>query len=154
MAMRAKIEASLIETVAETAKKVAGSTSRRQLYDWIGAWGLSGAATFGLMLGWGYAAGSSSGYKRGHPAALDVNASAIWSASASSQQAFKLWQAGDVQHLSACDRPGWEIKDMCATRRVSMAKSTAGKSIPAITEWPIQDGTTNPHNSSEKIGLF
>jgi hypothetical protein len=22
-----------------------------------------------------------------------------------------LWRAGDVQHLSACDRPGWKVKD-------------------------------------------
>jgi hypothetical protein len=111
MAIRAKIESSLIETVVETAKKVTASTFRRQLYGWIGAWVLSGAAAFGLVFGWGYMAGSSTGYNRGHSAVLDVNAAAIWSASASGQQAFRLWQAGDMQHLSACDRPGWEIKE-------------------------------------------
>ena len=152
LATRAKIEASLIETVAETAKKVAASTSRRQLFGWIRAWVLSGAAAFGLVFGWGYTVGESAGFDRGHSAALDVNAAAIWSASASGQQAFKLWQAGDVQYLSACDRPGWEVKDSVCYPQ-SFDGKVYGWAVNASDKGnPLQGGKPNPHDSSEKMG--
>lgn len=152
LATRAKIEASLIETVADTAKKVAASTSRRQLYGWIGAWVLSGVAAFGLVFGCGYETGSSSGYDRGHSAALDVNAAAIWSSSASGQQAFKLWQAGDVQHLSACDRPGWDIKDSVCYPQSFDGKVYGWAVNPSDKGNPLQGGKPNPRDSSEKMG--
>jgi hypothetical protein len=110
LATRAKIEQSLIETVSETAKKVAVSMSKRQLYGWIGGWVASGAVAFGLIFWLGYSAGGDAGFNRGSAVALNVNAAAVWSATPDGQEAFKLWKAGDIAHLANCDRPGWERK--------------------------------------------
>jgi len=32
-----------------------------------------------------------------------------WALSVDGLRAFELWEAGDLKHLSACDRPGWKL---------------------------------------------
>jgi hypothetical protein len=110
-ASRRRVEESLISAVVSAAQKVAGTTARRRLVQWVAGGVLGSIVICGSMFWIGYSAGGSAGYSHGRTDAIEVNAAANWAVTPAGMNAFRLWQAGDLEHLSNCDRPGWQAKD-------------------------------------------
>lgn len=108
---RAKVEESLVAAVSGAAQNIVGAISRRRLIQWA-AGGFAAALTLCAVVFYsGFAVGNSAGYAHGRSDTLDLNAAASWAATPVGMEAFRLYQAGDLPHLSNCDLPGWMVKN-------------------------------------------
>ena len=54
--------------------------------------------------------GFDHGRARGFNAGVEGHLAASWALSADGLRAYELWKAGDLEHLTACDRPGWKLE--------------------------------------------
>jgi hypothetical protein len=58
----------------------------------------------------GYWLGFDHGRARGFNAGVEGHLAASWALSVDGLQAYELWKGGDLEHLTACDRPGWKLE--------------------------------------------
>jgi hypothetical protein len=58
----------------------------------------------------GYWIGFDHGRARGFNAGVEGHLAASWALSSDGLRAYELWKAGDLEHLTACDRPGWKLE--------------------------------------------
>jgi hypothetical protein len=65
---------------------------------------------FAVMFVLGYWLGFDHGRARGFNAGVEGHLAASWALSVDGLRAYELWKAGDLEHLTACDRPGWKLE--------------------------------------------
>jgi hypothetical protein len=106
---RVRLQASLTDAVVGAAESVAARKGRRELLKWSAI--VSTAAVLMLVSVFvsGYRLGFDHGRARGFNAGVEGRLVASWALSVDGLRAFELWEAGDLEHLSACDRPGWKL---------------------------------------------
>jgi hypothetical protein len=104
------LQASLTDAVVGAAESVAARNGRRDLVKWSAI--ASTAAVFILVCIFvaGYWLGFDHGRARGFNAGVEGHLAASWALSADGLRAYELWKAGDLEHLTACDRPGWKLE--------------------------------------------
>lgn len=110
-ASRARVEESLVAAVSGAAETIASTVSRRRLIQWAAGGFAAALVLCGSVFFGGFAIGNSAGYAHGKADAIDLNAAASWAATPVGMEAFRLYQAGDLPHLSNCDLPGWVVKN-------------------------------------------
>jgi hypothetical protein len=108
-ASRVRLQASLTDAVVGVAESVAARKGRRELLKWsaiasaIGVFMVAGVFVLGYWLGFDH------GRARGFNAGVEGHLVSSWALSVDGLRAYELWEAGDLEHLSACDRPGWKL---------------------------------------------
>ena len=110
-----KANAALAQAVADVAKEVASNTSKKQKWQWA-AGCISAAFLSTSLLTWyvhstAYQAGINSGFGAGYSEAKDQKAAAAWANTPEGQSAYKLAQAGSINVLLNCNKPGWSIEN-------------------------------------------
>jgi len=107
---RVSLQASLTDAVVGAAESVAARNGRRELLKWsaiasaAGVFMLTGVFVFGYWLGFDH------GRARGFNAGVEGHLVASWALSADGLRAYELWKAGYLEHLTACDQPGWKLE--------------------------------------------
>ncbi len=106
---RVRLQASLTDAVVGAAESVAAKKGLRDLLKWSAI-----ASTVGLLMlagvfVSGYWLGFDHGRARGFNAGVEGHLVASWALSVDGLRAYELWEAGDLEHLTACDRPGWKL---------------------------------------------
>ena len=107
---RVRLQASLTDAVVGAAESVAARKGRRELVKWTAIGSTAGVFVFALMFVLGYWLGFDHGRARGFNAGFEGHLAASWALSADGLRAYELWKAGDLEHLTACDRPGWKLE--------------------------------------------
>jgi len=113
-AIKARVEETVSETVVQSATKeianaaqsVARDTARKSWLQWLGSAAVVGMLILAIAFVWGYDIGKASGYAK----ALDVKSASSWAATSAGQEAYRMDQNGDMQHLIRCDESGWAIE--------------------------------------------
>jgi hypothetical protein len=107
---RVRLQASLTDAVVGAAESVATRNGRRELVKWSAI--ASTAAVFMLACVFvaGYWLGFDHGRARGFNAGVEGHLAGSWALSVDGLRAYELWKAGDLEHLTACDRPGWKLE--------------------------------------------
>lgn len=105
----------LAGAIATTSREVARSVATKQRAQWVAAAAIACCLAL-TVSGWvmytrGKDAGIERGYAAGYEAARDEKAASSWAASPSGRRAYGLAQAGSIDALSACSRPGWKVRD-------------------------------------------
>ena len=107
---RVRLQASLTDAVVGAAESVAARKGRRELVKWSAIASTAGVFVFAFMFVLGYWLGFDHGRARGFNASVEGHLAASWALSADGLRAYELWKAGDLEHLTACDRPGWKLE--------------------------------------------
>ena len=107
---RVRLQASLTDAVVGAAESVAARNGRRELVKWSAIASTAGMFVFAVMFVLGYWLGFDHGRARGFNAGVEGHFAASWALSVDGLRAYELWKAGDLEHLTACDRPGWELE--------------------------------------------
>ena len=107
---RVRLQASLTDAVIGAAESVAARKGRRELAKWSAIASTAGVFVFAVMFVLGYWLGFDHGRARGFNAGVEGHLAASWALSADGLRAYELWKAGDLEHLTACDRPGWKLE--------------------------------------------
>jgi hypothetical protein len=107
---RVRLQASLTDAVVGAADSVATRNGRRELVKWSAIASTAGVFVFAVMFILGYWLGFDHGRARGFNAGVEGHLAASWALSADGLRAYELWKAGDLEHLTACDRPGWKLE--------------------------------------------
>ncbi|MFI3222784.1 MAG: protein mobE [Methylococcaceae bacterium] len=116
-----KATAAMAKAVAEIAKEVASDTSKKQKWQWATGC-ISVAFLSTSLLAWyvhstAYQAGINNGYGTGYSEAKDQKAAAAWANTPEGQAAYKLAQAGSINALENCNKPGWLLENgVCFVR--------------------------------------
>ena len=119
---RVRLQASLTDAVVGAAESVAARKGRRELVKWSAIASTAGVFVFAIMFVLGYWLGFDHGRARGFNAGVEGHLAASWALSADGLRAYELWKAGDLEHLTVCDRPGWKLES-----GVCYPKSDEGK---------------------------
>ena len=119
---RIRLQASLTDAVVGAAESVAARKGRRELVKWSAIVSAAGVCVFAVMFVLGYWLGFDHGRARGFNAGVEGHLAASWAVSTDGLRAYELWKAGDLEHLTACDRPGWKLES-----GVCYPKSDEGK---------------------------
>ncbi|MES2900197.1 MAG: DUF6753 family protein [Pseudomonadota bacterium] len=120
-ASAAEAKAALADAVAATAKDVARMTTLRMTVTQIGLLAIACCAAVGaytiLLHSKAFDAGYRSGYGSAYIQAKDEKAAAAWANTPQGKAAYRFAQAGDLDALVQCNRPGWyEEKGVCFVR--------------------------------------
>jgi len=126
---RIRLQASLTDAVVGAAESVAARKGRRELVKWSAIVSAAGVFVFAVMFVLGYWLGFDHGRARGFNAGIEGHLAASWALSADGLRAYELWKGGDLEHLTACDRPGWKLES-----GVCYPKSDEGK----LYGWRVQ----------------
>jgi hypothetical protein len=108
-ASRVRLQASLTDAVVSAAESVAAKKGLRDLLKWTAIVSVAGMFMLAAVFVFGYWLGFDDGRARGFNAGVEGHLVASWALSVDGLRAFELWEAGDLEHLSACDRPGWKL---------------------------------------------
>jgi hypothetical protein len=108
-ASRVRLQASLTDAVVGAAESVAARKGRRELLKWSAIASTAGVFMFAGVFVLGYWLGFDHGRARGFNAGVEGHLVSSWALSVDGLRAYELWEAGDLEHLSACDRPGWKL---------------------------------------------
>jgi hypothetical protein len=108
-ASRVRLQASLTDAVVGAAESVAAREGRRELLKWSAIASSAGVFTVAVVFVLGYWLGFDHGRARGFNAGVEGRLVSSWALSVDGLRAYELWEAGDLEHLSACDRPGWKL---------------------------------------------
>jgi hypothetical protein len=108
-ASRVRLQASLTDAVVGAAESVAARKGRRELLKWSAIASSAGVFTVAGVFVLGYWLGFDHGRARGFNAGVEGHLVASWALSVDGLRAYELWEAGDLGHLAACDRPGWRL---------------------------------------------
>ena len=106
---RVRLQASLTDAVVGAAESVAARRGLRDLLKWSAIVSAAGLFMLAAVFGFGYWLGFDHGRSRGFNAGIEGHLVASWALSADGLRAYELWEAGDLEHLAACDRPGWKL---------------------------------------------
>jgi len=106
---RVRLQASLTDAVAGAAESVAAKKGLRDLLKWTAIASAAGLFMLVAVFGFGYRLGFDHGRTRGFNAGVEGHLVASWALTADGLRAYELWEAGDLGHLAACDRPGWKL---------------------------------------------
>jgi len=126
---RIRLQASLTDAVVGAAESVAARKGRRELVKWSAIVSAAGVFVFAVMFVLGYWLGFDHGRARGFNAGVEGHLAASWAVSTDGLRAYELLKAGDLEHLTACDRPGWKLES-----GVCYPKSDEGK----LYGWRVQ----------------
>jgi len=107
---RLRLQASLTDAVVGAAESVAKRKGRSELLKWSAIVSTVGVFLFGCVFALGYWLGFDHGRARGFNAGVEGHLAESWALSADGLRAYELWKAGDLGHLTACDRPGWKLE--------------------------------------------
>jgi hypothetical protein len=108
-ASRVRLQASLTDAVVGAAESVAARKGRRELLKWSAIASSAGVLMVAGVFVLGYWLGFDHGRARGFNAGVEGHLVSSWALSVDGLRAYELWEAGDLEHLSACDRPGWKL---------------------------------------------
>ena len=108
-ASRVRLQASLTDAVVGAAESVAARKGRRELLKWSAIASSAGVFMVAGVVVLGYWLGFDHGRARGFNAGVEGRLVSSWALSVDGLRAYELWEAGDLEHLSACDRPGWKL---------------------------------------------
>lgn len=109
-ASRVRLQASLTDAVVGAAESVAARKGRRELVKWSAIASAIGVFMFAGVFVCGYWLGFDHGRARGFNAGVEGHLVSSWALSVDGLRAYELWEAGDLEHLSACDWPGWKLE--------------------------------------------
>ena len=105
-----KLEKTVVDVAHEIAHKVAG----KQKLQWIAISVVVVSISFGVFGYYMNKIGSESGYAKGYgigySESKDEKAAAAWANTREGRRAYSLAQAGDIDNLVRCERPGWTVK--------------------------------------------
>lgn len=107
---KARLQASLTDAVVGAAESVAARKGHHELVKWSAIASTTGVFVFAVLFVLGYWLGFDHGRARGFNAGVEGHLAASWALSADGLRAYELWKAGDLEHLAACDRPGWKLE--------------------------------------------
>jgi hypothetical protein len=122
-ASRVRLQASLTDAVVGAAESVAARKGRRELLKWSAIASSAGVFMVAGVFVLGYWLGFDHGRARGFNAGVEGHLVSSWALSVDGLRAYELWEAGDLEHLSACDRPGWKLE--------------SGVCYPKADEWKL-----------------
>ena len=108
-ASRVRLQVSLTDAVVGAAESVAARKGRRELLKWTAIASSAGVFMVAGVFVLGYWLGFDHGRARGFNAGVEGHLVSSWALSVDGLRAYELWEAGDLEHLSACDRPGWKL---------------------------------------------
>ena len=109
-ASRVRLQASLTDAVVGAAESVAARKGLRELLKWSAIATAAGVFMLAGVFVLGYWLGFDHGRARGFNAGVEGHLVASWALSVDGFRAYELWKAGDLEHLTACDRPGWKLE--------------------------------------------
>ena len=107
---RVRLQASLTDAVVGAAESVATRNGRRELVKWSAIASTAAVFMLACVSVAGYWLGFDHGRARGFSAGVEGHLAASWALSVDGLRAYELWKAGDLEHLTACDRPGWKLE--------------------------------------------
>jgi len=107
---RVRLQASLTDAVVGAAESVAARNGRRELVKWSAIASTVGVFMLVCIFVAGYWVGFDHGRARGFNAGVEGHLAASWALSVDGLRAYELWKAGDLEHLTACDLPGWKLE--------------------------------------------
>ena len=107
---RVRLQASLTDAVVGAAESVAARKGLRELLKWSAIATAAGVFMLAGVFVLGYWLGFDHGRARGFNAGVEGHLVASWALSVDGFRAYELWKAGDLEHLTACDRPGWKLE--------------------------------------------
>jgi ElaB/YqjD/DUF883 family membrane-anchored ribosome-binding protein len=107
---RVRLQASLTDAVVGAAESVAARKGLRELLKWSAIATAAGVFMLAGVFVLGYWLGFDHGRARGFNAGVEGHLVASWALSEDGFRAYELWKAGDLEHLTACDRPGWKLE--------------------------------------------
>jgi hypothetical protein len=107
---RVRLQVSLTDAVVGAAESVAARKGLRDLLKWSAIASTAGVFVFAVMFVLGYWLGFDHGRARGFNAGVEGHLASSWALSSDGLRAYELWKAGDLEHLTACDRPGWKLE--------------------------------------------
>jgi hypothetical protein len=107
---RVRLQASLTDAVVGAAESVAARNGRRELVKWSAIVSAAGVFMLACIFVFGYWLGFDHGRARGFNAGVEAHLASSWALSADGLRAHELWKGGDLEHLTACDRPGWKLE--------------------------------------------
>ena len=106
-AARTRMQRSFTEALVSGLVRPEG---RKEVVKW-------GAVTLGIITGvlgtvcgLSYWAGFDHGRARGFNAGAEGRAVSNWAVSPEGMGAYDLWRSGELEHLLACNRPGWKVQ--------------------------------------------
>jgi hypothetical protein len=107
---RVRLQASLTDAVVGAAESVAARRGLRDLLKWTAIVSASGVFMLTGVFVAGYWMGFDHGRTRGFNAGVEGRLVSSWALSTDGLRAYELWEAGELVHLTACDRPGWKLE--------------------------------------------
>jgi hypothetical protein len=107
---RVRLQASLTDAVVGAAESVAARKGLRELLKWSAIATAAGMFMLAGVFVLGYWLGFDHGRARGFNAGVEGHLVASWALSVDGFRSYELWKAGDLEHLTACDRPGWKLE--------------------------------------------
>jgi hypothetical protein len=107
---KVRLQASLTDAVVGAAESVAARNGRRELVKWSAIASTVGVFMLVCIFVAGYWVGFDHGRARGFNAGVEGHLAASWALSVDGLRAYELWKAGDLEHLTACDLPGWKLE--------------------------------------------
>ena len=107
---RVRLQASLTDAVVGAAESVAARKGLSELVKWSSIASAAGILLLAGVFVLGYRLGFDHGRARGFNAGVEGHLAASWALSVDGLRAYELWKAGDLGHLTACDRPGWKLE--------------------------------------------
>ena len=107
---RVRLQASLTDAVVGAAESVAARKGLSELLKWSSIATAAGVLLLAGVFVLGYWLGFDHGRARGFNAGVEGHLAASWALSVDGLQAYELWKGGDLEHLTACDRPGWKLE--------------------------------------------
>ncbi len=110
----AHFEQNMSESVAQTLNDVAGAVATKSAARWVVA-GVALAGILSVFSGWiGYSKGKDAGTSFGYSQARSEIAAVAWANTPNGKLAYQLAQAGSIEYLARCSRPGWKkIDNVC-----------------------------------------
>ena len=107
---RVRLQASLTDAVVGAAESVAARKGLSELLKWSSIASAAGVLLLAVVFVCGYWLGFDHGRARGFNAGVEGHLASSWALSADGLRAYELWKGGDLEHLTACDRPGWKLE--------------------------------------------
>ncbi len=107
---RVRLQASLTDAVVGAAESVAARKGLSELLKWSSIASAAGVLLLAGVFVCGYWLGFDHGRARGFNAGVEGHLASSWALSVDGLRAYELSKAGDLEHLSACDRPGWKLE--------------------------------------------
>jgi hypothetical protein len=108
-ASRVRLQVSLTDAVVGAAESVAAKKGLRDLLKWTAIVSTAGLLMLAGVFVSGYWLGFDHGRARGFNAGVEGHLVESWALSADGLRAYELWESGELEHLAACDRPGWKL---------------------------------------------